>query len=511
MTPRPLFILTVYSHYFKITQIEARVSYLINKFKYRFQQMTWRPNRGKVERVEGKLFAVSIKNGQEYRFHINVLSAFKEYMALSGYKSELYRTVVVEMYEPAKVHLELKDGIAPRPQQVSFVEYIVKKDYNRSKFIGLQPGSGKTVITAIALAKMGVRSAMVLLPRYIPKWVIDIQTLFKVRPEDILVIEGSAQLKGLIMLARSKKEIPPFTLISNRTLANFIKNFDDDPGSVLLEGYDCTPDDLFKVMKVGAVVIDEVHLEFWSTYNMLLHTHVPLFAGLSGTLINNDRFMTTQYETVFPKDSRAELPDNNRYIKTYPVSYSINAINKIRTTEWGSTFYSHHAFEQSIMKNHHLLQSYKKMIAHVVDIGYIKEYQKGDKVAIYASSIAMCTLLTEYFKKLYPHLDVRRFVQDDPHENIVEPDIIVTTILSGGTAHDIPNLRTVILTINIMSAQSNVQTSGRLRELKDRDVKFFFLWCMEVDKHKEYYEGRKEMLKDRVRFIKDYQYGLMDR
>jgi hypothetical protein len=151
------------------------------------------------------------------------------------------------------------------------------------------------------------------------------------------------------------------------------------------------------------------------------------------------------------------------------------------------------------------------MIAHVVDIGFKRDYIKGDKVAIYATSIEMCTHLTDYFRHLYPHLDVRRFVQDDPHENIVEPDIIITTILSGGTAHDIPNLRCVVLTINVNSAQSNIQTSGRLRELKDRDVKFFFLWCEDIEKHREYYESRKELLNGHVKFIKDYQYGEMDR
>ena len=74
-------------------------------------------------------------------------------------------------------------------------------------------------------------------------------------------------------------------------------------------------------------------------------------------------------------------------------------------------------------------------------------------------------------------------IVNDPYENIIEPDIRVTTIISGGTAIDIPNLRTLILN-NIKSPVANLQTMGRLRDLQNRDVKFYYLYSEQIAKHR---------------------------
>jgi hypothetical protein len=146
------------------------------------------------------------------------------------------------------------------------------------------------------------------------------------------------------------------------------------------------------------------------------------------------------------------------------------------------------------------------MIKHLVEVGYIKDYRKSDRLAIYAASIDMCTRLAEYLQEQYPKLDVRRYVGEDPYENVIVPDIRVSTILSSGTAVDIPMLTATILTINIDSLQANVQVLGRLRKLDGRDARFYYCWCEQLAKHRTYHERRDKSLLKRVKNIKQLAY-----
>ena len=136
----------------------------------------------------------------------------------------------------------------------------------------------------------------------------------------------------------------------------------------------------------------------------------------------------------------------------------------------------------------------------------VNDYKYGEKLAIYVSSIKMATSLTEYLKQQYADLDVRRYVEDDPYENLLDPDIRITTIMSGGTGHDISNLKMVLLTVAISSSQSNVQTLGRLRKLDDIPVRFYYLTNLNVKKHVEYHEKKKEMLLFRAKTYKEFFY-----
>ena len=57
------------------------------------------------------------------------------------------------------------------------------------------------------------------------------------------------------------------------------------------------------------------------------------------------------------------------------------------------------------------------------------------------------------------------------------------TLGSFSTGLDLPNLTTVIMTVNIDSIQSSRQAIGRLRKIPDRDVYFYYLYCNQIDKH----------------------------
>jgi len=181
------------------------------------------------------------------------------------------------------------------------------------------------------------------------------------------------------------------------------------------------------------------------------------------------------------------------------VIYKIKLPNKIRCKDHVSKNYNHHLFEQSILKNDLLASNYFKLIDKTFQGSFLVNYKKGQRCLIFCISIDMCTVVTDYFKKKYPNLDVRRYVEDDDFSNLMEADVSISTMQSSGTAVDIPNLRTVIMTIAMASSQGNIQGFGRIRELKDGTrMEFLYFVCEDIPKHIEYHERKRVILRDRA-------------
>lgn len=364
-----------------------------------------------------------------------------------------------------------------------------------------------TSIGLTAISRLGYVTVVIIKPAYIEKWFIDIQEVLQIKPKEIMTVQGGDQLRGLFDMARHGILDSKFILISNRTYANYLKAYETNQFSDEFLEYGCHPDEFYALLRASILLIDEVHQDFHLNFKILLYAHVQLAICMSASLMHHNDFMEQMYEIAFPNANRYKGLELDRYLKVFPINYHFDKPQYIRTTEYGKTTYSHMAFEKSVMRHKGVLNNYVNMIKFWIDYGFIKDYKKGDKVLIFASSIVMCTELTRRFKYIYKQFDVRRYVEDDPYENIINADITVTTILSGGTAIDVPNLRMALLTINVDSIQSNIQSSGRLRKLPDRDVKFFYLYCEQIQKHKDYHHRRRDLLKDRVSLIKELSYN----
>jgi hypothetical protein len=169
--------------------------------------------------------------------------------------------------------------------------------------------------------------------------------------------------------------------------------------------------------------------------------------------------------------------------------------------------YSHTLLEQSIMRNNLLLRSYINMILYYIKDGYISRKKDGQRMLIFAATIRMCTILTNYIKKVYSNLDIRRYVEDDDYSNILEADICISTVQSSGTAIDISGLITVLQTVSMKSIQANLQTSGRLREIEGTDVRYYYLYAGNIDKQKDYHLERKVDLAAKTKEWHDLRYN----
>jgi superfamily II DNA or RNA helicase len=214
------------------------------------------------------------------------------------------------------------------------------------------------------------------------------------------------------------------------------------------------------------------------------------------------------YEIAYPAALRYRGPAYDKYIAATAVIYRIRDIDKIRYRDNVTKTYSHNLFEQSILRNKTIMKNYMELINATLKGSYLLNYKKGQKCIIFCSSIDMCTTVTSFLKNIYKNHDVRRYVEQDLFENLIDADIIVSTLMSAGTAVDIDNLTTVILTVAISSSQSNIQGMGRLRKLKDDTTPMFLYFvCEDIPKHLEYHEKKRSILESRALTYKSVHIG----
>lgn len=358
-----------------------------------------------------------------------------------------------------------------------------------------------------AVANIGLRCAIFVKSMYIDKWVSDILKTYDIDKKRIMVIEGNASLMALFAKAKEGTLDADFLVFSISTVQRWFDLYESMGEYTRETGYDSTPLTWFNDLGIGVDLVDEVHQHFHAMFKLCLYKHVKYSIALSATLLHKDAFMEAMYDVMFPRVDRPVEMALDRYAHACAVHYNFINPTKIRTTEFGSNNYSHNALEKSVMSNPETEKNYFRMIDELLILGYFNNPKEKKSVAVFASTIEMCTRLTAHFKRKYPHLDIRRYVGDDPYENAIEADVRFTTVGSMGTAIDVPNLVCVILTQALSSVQANIQVLGRLRKIEGERVEFLFLTSDNINKHVDYYKEKREMLQNRAASFKEIFMG----
>lgn len=499
--------LTIASHHIKVEPFTENAKQACFGFTKRFIKLDIKGN----ERLM-TVFATANTGRTWFRYHINSLNDFYMFFRNQNIPKEKMEIINRPFLPIDEVDIPIKKGWEPKDEQEPIIEYLtsaVTADTPKSKLVGIQTGGGKTFCAVYSISKLKHKVACVIKPKYIEKWIKDFKTLTDIDPKEIMVIQGSKALQDLTQMALTKGDLDPYKvfIFSNRSLDNFFRAY--EKSSIELEqlGYLFGPDELFEKIGVGIRLVDEVHEEFHANFRLDLYTHVPLSISLSATLLSRDPVLTRMYEVAYPKDYRFNGGDLKKYADSYGVRYGINPNYKIRTSERGQSSYSHTAYEASIMKNDKFTDNYARMIKYYLDRGYVQNYEKGNKAIVFAATIALCTKLTEKLSNWYPDLTVKRFVAgDDYQENYQDPDIRVTTIGSGGTGHDIKGLTDAHMTNAIESIQANIQAFGRLRDLGEKETRFFFYSCDQIPKHHKYHFSKMKLMKERAKSFTNIQY-----
>jgi hypothetical protein len=359
------------------------------------------------------------------------------------------------------------------------------------------------------MKQIGLRICVVVAAKYLQKWVDDFTKTYDCDPEEIILVQGSKHLKALLEVSQEPGFTATAIIVSSTTFRNWMSDYEDYGQDTLELGYATTPDKFFEHIGAGVRLIDECHQDFHFYFKLDCYTNVRYSISLSATLTNNDPFLKKMYDVMFPPSTRAAKGAMVKYIDAWAVHYQFANPERLKTSHRGRADYSHTAFESSIYKHVPTRLNYFRLVNELLQFGYFKDKKPGDRAIIFASTVEMCTALTEYLTKHYPDLDVRRYVDDDPYENVLDADIRVTTIGSGGTAVDIANLSCAIMTVAIDSIQANLQAAGRLRDRKGAGhTRFLYLCCDQIPQHVKYHVRKKEILGRLVSTLGDIQAGM---
>lgn len=493
--------ITISTHNFSVKRISSRVRQYIYQFikDNLLQYGLVRIPGGKYVNSAVKVYSSSSADREEFRFHINMYQSFLDYLKIYSITENLINITIKPLVIFDKISLPIQPQWIAREEQKAAIEYLADDNFPcRSRILELQTGKGKSLSAMLGMSLFSKRIAIIIKSMYIEKWVADVLKTYAIKESEIMAVSGSAQLQGLIQMGKLGTLKSKIIIISNKTIQNWYKLYELEGKDTLDMGYDCLPEDFFETIRCGMRLIDEVHQDFHLNFKIDLYTNIERSISLSATMVNYDQFMEKMYRIAYPTKTRFEGPPLDKYVIARELSYHIKENRKYNITEYNSHIYSHHALERSILKDKDFADNYCKLIWNTIEIGFMHNYIKGQRCLIFCSSIDMCTKVTNYLKYKYPSLLVRRYVEDDPYENLLESDISVSTLQSAGTAHDIANLKTVILTVAINSLQSNVQSLGRLRKLKDINTYFFYFVCQDIPKHVAYATDKEKMLRERA-------------
>lgn len=492
------FTIDVYSHFIKVTGYTRQGKDHLKDFaKRRNGQKGLVKIRGRFRPEIVRVFAASTKNRREFRFHRHQLDE-----VLKHIKNVLYsmNNVQVRYHAPPtaqEVEFNLNPKFELRDIQKGIVDYMSSDSY--CKVVNAQTGLGKTVCAATAVGYMGYRTVLVVKGMYVDKWIGDCKEILGLKPGELLVIRGSADLKRLIDLGLSNQLEAKFIIITSKTMFNFYKAYEESNGES--DEYGCKPDEFYGVLKAGVRLIDEVHQEFHANFRQDLYTHVQTTIDLSATIETDDPFINNMYKVKYPHEIRYKAIPYNKYIAVEAIHYTFHNPQLIRYERRGMESYSHVEFENSLMKHKKTLENYLVFIGQLVSERFQKHMENGQRCLIFCATVDLCQIVAKYLKELFPQFTTNSYTQENPYEELISNDISVSTIQSAGTAVDIPGLKVCLMTNAVGSKQANEQAVGRLRQLKnwpDVTPLFLYLVCDDIEKHIEYHERKKRYFADKV-------------
>ncbi len=427
------------------------------------------------DKVEEKVYRL-YKHNKEKKFLIAPIGAIEHLIRLLRNFNMSYELISREILiaEPIK-DLKLTTNIKPRDYQELYINKLTNKDLSRFLLVDLKPGAGKTFIAVNVALKLGNRIGLIILPKYISKWIDDFKKYCGIDEDKIRIIQG---MKSINEIIENKVNVTEDVIIfSVRTCTLWIENYlqnKEQFSSITKLFYNC---------KIGSVILDEVHQETYAVSRILMYSNIYKVIGLSATYLPGHSEERRLYNVLFKeKQKLSNLVKFDNYINIYAIHYHSSNFNsrllrKRVKTKYG---YSHIKFEQLILANSSYRENYFNMVLEKLKLFYILDYVKNDKCLVYFSTIDGCTIFTKWLEEKFKEdkikLTIARYVGVDPWENLLNNNVVVTTLGSAGTAVDIPNLTCVFNTVVVRSEKLNIQNIGRLRRIQNREVNYVYFY-----------------------------------
>lgn len=340
----------------------------------------------------------------------------------------------------------------------------------------LQTGGGKTAAAIAALASYGKR-AMICQTGMSKQWLEAIKEYTLLKDEDIFVVEGADSFHKL--MGRIDKSLHPKIIIMSiptlRSYANGGNQYVKYPAF----------ENILDYLKVGVRIIDEGHLNFHANLSVDIRLNASINIVLTATFETGNPEIREIFDRHYPESMRFGGEDYKRYVNVRMFAYKLptDRPNQLPKNLFKSSMgYSHAKFEDwALNKGSAILERVMQRVYEpILDSVYFNIHDKGEKLLVLASTLAMCDYLADHIRKRYQQYTVGVFVAGSDPAILTDCDIIVSTPTSAGTGRDIKMLRSMFVTVSVRSSPLNKQMKGRLRELKSGNTPEYAM-CFAVD------------------------------
>lgn len=357
-------------------------------------------------------------------------------------------------------------------------------------------------VVSLAIACAKKKRIMLLLPGYVDKWKKDVINVLDIAEDDIYVIQGKDSILKLIEKIRNKEEINyKVYVVSEASLMPYAEKDREKYGKDYIE----IPD-IIEYLEIGTILIDEIHEKFYQSFYLLLLINTQLLIGMTGTYTSGNSYVRKFQDILFPKKAKLNFIKIEKYTNTFAIDYELDNPKSAKYLQ--QNMYNHDTYEtNTLIANRSKLLNFIDMLEHYFETAYLQNYKEGNKMVIFVASVRFATMLTRYFQDKYRQFDIRRYTSDDPFENILEPDVIISTLQSAGTAIDIPKLKVVFNTVVSVSEVRNIQSHGRLRKLENEEVLYYYFYSTSIPKHSSFHRVRTEQLKPYSKEFKFIKYS----
>lgn len=484
--------------------INIMLKFVRNLVSFRFE---YNPEQRRKMRVVDREFYV--KDGDSYRFPIGIMKHFMLTLAQSNVNKNEINMEDYRKSIPLVNNIEYKweKTFILRDYQEQYRDMVL--DPNRPvNLVDLQTGMGKSAIAANVIYEYKSKVCLLVLPRYVEKWVDDVKKYLLLKDDEICILASVKHIEG--MSIKLKKD-PTYATTNGYKVfilpMSISQRYMDAYEKGLLE-YGCLkPSELMQALNISLLVNDEAHQHFHNLFRSASYYTVNKLVCLSATFNTNDPSIKKMQSILIPNECRiGNIIEKKVYTNVRAIKYRLSRGDKIRYTS--AQGYHHVTLEQCILRNNLLMLDYFEMIDHYVKSTYINVRNEGERLLIFVATIDMGSILVNYLKRVYPNLKIYRYVENDPYHNILTGDITVTTLGKAGTGVDIKNLISVINTVSVSSLQSNLQSLGRLRHIEGREVWYNYFYCQNIGKQIKLHHDREHVIKS---LAKNYRYEVYEK
>lgn len=400
-----------------------------------------------------------------------------------GMPFELVSGTVVS---PRHAEIKLKKNVQPRENQGDIIDFLSDQNLMYHP-LSAQTGSGKTVMTMIAMSRLSLVT-MIVLPCLINQWYKAIRKFTTVKPDEIYVVQGFDTLQKLWKM-QANGYYPKVIIFATRTLLLYATTSSAAYANIP------TYNDFQRVFGIGVKVIDEVHLGFNTNVLIDLSSHIQHNLYLSATYKRTNRVGRRIFDMVFPRELIYTGATKKKYTVITLASYSIG-LGGSEVAQF-NTFkgYNHSKYEAYVLKLKELHDEFfDRVIPTALKVYYLDLHKEEYRALILCQTQDFAReihdTLKHYLKENGFDRSIGLYFSGTTKQTELNRDIVVSTVKSCGTGTDLPGLICCINTISFASPVLAVQMAGRLREIPGEETKFVDLWCRDIGVHLRHKDAR---------------------